>query len=436
MNLLKRLGKWTAVIVVLVAIGLVGGGMMLSPAFTVTRSVLVNAPPEKVYAFVADPRGWKQWSVWNQRDPAMAITGEQSFAAWGWRIPFLLAVIPLAISVWMRLRLTESPVFLEMKRKGMLSRSPLRDVFSDRKTVRTMVIVLFGLVAGQAVLGYGGQLYPYLFMLTVLKIDAFTATVLTAWAMAVTCVGFIVFGWLSDLIGRKPVIVAGLILAVATIFPLFHALAGIANPDLERAQRSVAITVASPADCAFQFNPAGTARYGAPCDKVRSLLAAKGAQFASARAVETSVTIGSTRIEGGDPDLAAKLTAALKAAGYPDPGSPGVVEVRSLGDILHPQALAMIAILSILGLYSAMVYAPLAAYLVELFPPQIRTTALSLPYHIGNGWIGGLLPPTAVALVIATGNPYAGLWYPVTFAALSAVVSVLFLRGRDDRGEG
>lgn len=353
---------------------------------------------------------------------------DADFATWGWRIPFLLGALPLLFSVWLRLRLAESPVFAEMRKKNTLSADPLRETLTNGRTLRTMLIVLFGLVAGQAVLAYGGQIYPFIFMQSVLKVDFLTATVLQSWALLVAVLGFVLFGWLSDKIGRKSVIAAGMLLGVLTYFPLFSALTAAANPMLHAAQQQGGIVVTAPAGtCTFQFNPTGSARFVNDCDVARSLLAARGAAFSLQEGEEVTIDIAGTILRPSEEGFADTLAQHLISAGYPAPGDPSIIKVSGLFDIFTPQALTALGIMSLLALYGSMVYAPIAALLVELFPPQIRTTAISLPYNLGNGWIGGLLPATSFALVVHSGDIYFGLWYPVLFSALSFVVCLLFV---------
>lgn len=356
---------------------------------------------------------------------------EADFAAWGWRIPFLLGIVPLVFSIWLRLRLEESPVFVAMRAQSQLSKAPLSEAVTQPATLRMMLVVLFGLVAGQAVLAYGGQVYPFVFMQSVLKIDFLTATVLQSCALAVALLGFVVFGWLADRIGRKTVIIVGFALGILTYFPLFMALTATANPALDAARRANQIVVEAPAGtCSFQFNPTGAARFSAACDTARSILASRGASY---QVVDISadrpvaVIISSVRLPWGGEKFAEELGAGLTKAGFPLPGDPTTVHATHIFDIFTQQKLTVFAILCVLALYGSMVYAPLAAILVELFPARVRTTAISLPYNIGNGWIGGLLPATSFALVVQSGDLYSGLWYPVGFTILSLIVCWFFV---------
>lgn len=353
---------------------------------------------------------------------------EAQFLDWGWRIPFLLAVFPLFLSVWIRLRLKESPVFMRVKDNGEILKSPLRAVVADWSRLRLMLVILFGLVAGQAVLAYGGQVYPFIFMQSVLKLDFLSATILQAWALAVAVAGFIFFGWLSDIVGRKTVVIAGLVLGVATYFPLFGALTEAANPALANARAGSEIWVEVPRNsCTFQFSPTGSASIASGCDRLRVLLLARGANYQVRDADEPAVVVNGQRVAASDPALAERVSGLLASAGYPAPGGPSAVKLSHALDVFEPRNLKVLGVLSLLALYGSMVYAPLAALLVELFPANVRTTAMSLPYNIGNGWIGGLLPATSVALVFQTGDIYSGLWYPVGFAALSLLVCTLYI---------
>lgn len=353
---------------------------------------------------------------------------DADFSAWGWRIPFLIAIFPLLFSIWLRLRLDESPVFAAMKQQNALSAAPLREALTNGSSLRMMIIVLFGLVAGQTVLAYGGQIYPFIFMQSVLKVDFLTATVLQSFALAVAVIGFVVFGWLSDRIGRRTVIAAGMLLGIVTYFPLFSALTATANPQLHAARQAGSIVVtAPPGTCTFQFNPTGSATFVSDCDVARSLLAAKGASFTVSDGADTTVEIGGSVLRPSEADFADRLAQEVAAAGYPKPGDASIIKVSAITDIAKPQVLTALAILSLLALYGSMVYAPIAALLVELFPPRIRTTAISVPYNLGNGWIGGLLPATSFALAVQTGDMYFGLWYPVMFSAISLVVCLLFV---------
>ena len=353
------------------------------------------------------------------------MIGEAAFQEWGWRIPFLLSLILLGISLWIRLQLAESPAFVRMKEEGTRSKAPIREAFGQWPNARIVLIALFGAVAGQAVVWYAGQFYALFFLERVLKVDAAAANIMIAVALVLATPFFVLFGWLSDRIGRKPIIMAGLLLAAVTYFPLFKALTWAANPALATAQSSAPVTVyASPAGCAFQFDPIGKQKFDATgCDVAKSTLAKAGVSYAYEPYGEGEITIGDRAIEVGDlSSYSNRIGKALNDAGYPEKAAPDQVN-RPL----------VVAILFLLVLYVTMVYGPIAALLVELFPTRIRYTSMSLPYHIGNGWFGGFLPATAFAIVAARGNIYAGLWYPVIIAGACLVIGLLLLpetRGR------
>ena len=348
--------------------------------------------------------------------------GEDSFAAWGWRVPFLVSVLLLAASVWIRLSMEESPLFRQMQAEGKTSKAPLRESFGQWSNLKLVLIALFGLTAGQAVVWYTGQFYALFFLTQMLKIGAAQANILIALALLLGTPFFIVFGALSDRIGRKKIIMAGCLLAALTYFPLFKALTSAGNPELAAALRSAPVTLhADPAQCSFQFNPTGTAKFTSSCDVAKQALANASVNYDSV-AVEGDayILVGETRIGSSD---AAGLGTALKNAGYPAKADPARIN-RPL----------VVLILWLLVVYVTMVYGPIAAMLVEMFPTRIRYSSMSLPYHIGNGWFGGLLPTTAFAIVAQTGNIYSGLWYPVIVAALTLVIGMLLVketRGRE-----
>ena len=366
-----------------------------------------------------------------------------AFKSWGWRIPFLLSAILLLISLYVRLQMQESPAFQRMKAEGAASAAPLREAFGEWRNVKTGLIALFGLVAGQAVVWYTAHFYTLFFIQNILQVDQFTTNVLVAWALVIG-VGFVVaFASLSDRIGRKPLILGGCALAVLTYFPLFEHLTRTANPALYRAQTATDVTIfADPADCSFQFNPTGSVKFSTSCDIAKSLLAKRAVHYKNENApagTTASVRIGKAEpILAIAPDFAATLGAALAAEGYPTPGHPetvkipidpaaGLANVARVFDIWSAQKLTIIGILVLLIMFAAMTYGPIAAALVELFPTRIRYSGMSLPYHIGNGWFGGLLPATSFAIVAATGNIYSGLWYPVGIAAATVVIGVLLV---------
>jgi len=431
---------------------------------------------------------------------------KEDFAAWGWRVPFLLSFILLGISVWIRLSLNESPTFLRMKEEGKGSKAPLSEAFGQWKNAKIALLALFGLTAGQAVVWYSGQFYALFFLQNVLKVDAVSVNIMIAIALALGTFGFILFGWLSDKIGRKPIIMAGLALAILTYFPLFKALTWAANPALATAQQNTRATVtAAPGDCKFQFNPVGTAKFTTSCDIATSFLTRNSVPYdvvsTAAPGTAATVKIGDTTIEsydsiaagdqaaakgaafnkavnmalqaGGYPlvrgaatvadqkldafveanpevtlDAAAiragekkeipteqaikdKLVTADEAAGataitaYSVPGAGAFTMVAAPDQVNWP---SVIAILFVLVIYVTMVYGPIAAILVEMFPTRIRYTGMSLPYHIGNGWFGGLLPATVFAMSAAKGDIYFGLWYPIAIAAMSLVIGLIFVR--------
>ena len=351
--------------------------------------------------------------------------GPEDFAAWGWRIPFLLSAILLAISMWIRMQLAESPAFVRMKEEGTRSVAPIREAFGRWSNLRLVLIALFGAVAGQAVVWYAGQFYALFFLERVLKVEAASANIMVAIALALATPFFIVFGALSDRIGRKPIILAGLLLAAITYVPLFKALTVAANPALAEAQQRAPVIVHSdPGTCAFQFDPIGKQKFDKTgCDVAKSTLAKAGISYANDARGDGAVTIGGTRIEPVDlTTYSGRITAALTDAGYPAKADPAQVD-----------RVATIAILFLLVVYVTMVYGPIAALLVELFPTRIRYTAMSLPYHIGNGWFGGFLPATAFAIVAARGGIYDGLIYPIAVAGIGFVIGLVFLpetRGR------
>ena len=360
------------------------------------------------------------------------------FDTWGWRIPFLISSLLLIISVYIRLQLQESPLFQQMKAEVKGSKAPITESFGHWKNAKVVILALLGATAGQAVVWYCGQFYALFFLTQTLKIDAVTANLLIAGALAIATPFFIVFGWLSDKIGRKPIIMAGCLLAVLTYFPLFKALTHYGNPAIETASaNSPVLVTADPATCSFQFNPVGTSKFTSSCDIAKSALAKGGTPYLNAAAspgTVATIKVGSTLINsfeatGADAatvkanqaDFDKQLSEALKAAGYPAKADPA-----------QTNEFMLLVILTILVIYVTMVYGPIAAWLVEMFPTRIRYTSMSLPYHIGNGWFGGFLPTTAFALVALTGNIYSGLWYPVVVAAMTLVIGTLFVRETKD----
>jgi MFS family permease len=358
--------------------------------------------------------------------------GEKDFAEWGWRIPFLLSVLLLGISVWIRLRLNESPVFQKMKDEGKASKAPLTEAFANWSNAKIVILALVGGVMGQGVVWYTGQFYALFFLQSILKVDGYTANLLIAWSLLLGTGFFIVFGMLSDKIGRKPIILAGCLIAALTFFPIFRMITTNANPALEKAIETVKVeVVADKAGCGDLFNPVGTRVFTAPCDTARAYLAQQSVKYSTSygaagsgvKVVVNGKDVPYTAAAASNP----AVLAAVQGAGYPKVGETGIVKMSHPFDIFRPQVAAVIGLLFILVIYVTMVYGPIAAMLVELFPTRIRYTSMSLPYHIGNGWFGGLLPATAFAIVASTGDIYAGLWYPIIFASITAVVGFFFL---------
>jgi MFS family permease len=409
-----------------------------------------------------------------------------AFNAWGWRIPFLASIFLLLISLYIRLQMNESPAFLKMKEEGAQSKAPLTETFGSFPLIlkllvaailigtvagvymgitqalfgipivialialniarvpngRIAILALLGLTAGQAVVWYTGQFYALFYLQSILKVDAFTANVLIAWSLIIGTWGFLIFGALSDRIGRKPIILGGCLIAALTYFPLFKLITQVANPALYEAQQKTTVVVkADPADCSFQFNPTGTAKFVNSCDVAKATLARSAVQYTSEELPKGSaahVVIGGKDYNAKDPNFAKDVGAALTAAGYPGANNPSVVKIAivpadglynfaKMFDIFTAQKLMLIGLLTILVIYVTMVYGPIAAALVELFPTRIRYSGLSLPYHIGNGWFGGLLPATSFAMVAQTGDIYYGLWYPIIVALGTFVIGLLFV---------
>jgi len=371
---------------------------------------------------------------------ACRFTMGDAFAAWGWRIPFIVSIVLLGISVYIRLQLQESPAFTEIKNLGQLSKAPLKEAFGNRTGLRLVLLALVGATAGQAVVWYGGQFYALFFLEKVLQVDSTDANLMIAAGLAIGTPFFVVFGALSDRIGRKPIVMAGCLLAALTYFPAFKALTHFANPALDAAVATAPVTVVvNPDECSFQFDPVGKKAFTRSCDVAKTALATAGVPYrneaapaaaGTARVVIGADTAAAVTVESFDGTglskadfkaatdaFRARLKQALIAAGYPAKADPARVN--------HPMVILVCAYLVLLV---TMVYGPIAAWLVEMFPTRIRYTSMSLPYHIGNGWFGGFLPVTSFAIVAATGDIYRGLWYPVVVAGITAIVGTLFLR--------
>ncbi|HYA77006.1 MAG TPA: MFS transporter [Burkholderiaceae bacterium] len=397
-----------------------------------------------------DKRGW--YTSWIQTTATVGLLlslvvivvaretlSTDTFNDWGWRIPFWLSFFLLLISVWIRLSLAESPAFQRMKEQGKTSKAPLTESFARWGNLKVVVLALLGGTAGQAVVWYTGQFYALFFLLQSLKIDGLTANMLIGSSLVLGTPFFLLFGALSDRIGRKPIILGGCLLAALTYFPLFGMLTHYGNPALEAAQaKSPAVIVADQNTCAVQFNPVGTAKFTAPCDIAKSTLATSSVSYSN----ETTAPGAPVIVKFGDVVVS---YADILAASENDAAKAGPVFKKALGDAIKtagyppkadPEQInkpMMIIVLTILVIYVTMVYGPIAAMLVELFPTRIRYTSLSLPYHIGNGWFGGFLPATAFAIVAGTGNIYSGLWYPIIVAAMTFVIGALFLPETKDR---
>ncbi|NBO74271.1 MAG: MFS transporter [Gammaproteobacteria bacterium] len=361
----------------------------------------------------------------------------ENFETWGWRIPFLLSTILLGISVYIRLQLQESPAFLQIKEEGRLAKRPLTEAFGNRANLRLVLLALFGATAGQAVVWYGGQFYALFFLEKMLQVEAASANLIIAAALLIGTPFFVIFGALSDRIGRKPIIMGGCVLAALTYFPTFKTITHAANPALERAVSTAPVSVvADPDACSLQFDPVGKQTFRRSCDVAKSALAKAGVPYtniegptgsiaevrigAGAEAVVLrsfeGMTLGSIEFKAEAAAFGKSLRAALDEAGYPAKADMSAVN--------YPLVIALCVWLVLLV---TMVYGPIAAWLVEIFPTHIRYTSMSLPYHLGNGWFGGFLPVTSFAIVAATGDIYAGLWYPVVVALITALIGTLFL---------
>ncbi|MCG5072864.1 MFS transporter [Paraburkholderia tagetis] len=361
--------------------------------------------------------------------------GEEQFASWAWRIPFVASILLLAVSVWIRLQLDESPAFKRIKAEGKISKAPLSEAFGQWMNLKVVILALIGVTAGQAVVWYTGQFYALFFLTQTLKVDGASANILIALALLIGTPFFLFFGALSDKIGRKPIIMAGCLIAALTYFPLFKALTHFANPALEAATaRAPIVVIANPDECSFQFNPVGTSKFTSSCDIAKSALSKAGLNYSNVAAPAgalAQIKVGDTTIDTFDGKAAGAkeagatfektLSGALKSAGYPAKADPAQLN--------WPMT---VAILTILVIFVTMVYGPIAAMLVEMFPTRIRYTSMSLPYHIGNGWFGGFLPATAFAIVAAKGDIYSGLWYPIIIALGTFVIGMLFVKETKD----
>ena len=401
------------------------------------------------------------------------IIGEVAFADWGWRVPFIVSILLLAVSVYIRLSMNESPAFAKMKAEGKTSKAPLSESFGQWKNLKIVILALIGLTAGQAVVWYSGQFYALFFLTQALKVDGATANIMVAISLIIGTPFFIFFGSLSDKIGRKPIIMAGCLLAVVTYFPVFTALTKAANPDLAAAQAANKVVVtADPAECSFQFNPTGTVKFTSSCDVAKQRLAGASVSYeniAAPAGTPATIKVGETivKVKYAPEDVAAakaKAEAKLAEVSAAQPLDPKAVEAakKSVADLSNDKTagatllgsnlgaalkaanypakadmakfdkVTVIAILTYLVILVTMVYGPIAAMLVEMFPTRIRYTSMSLPYHIGNGWFGGLLPTTAFAIVAQTGNMYNGLWYPIIVAGMTFVIGMLFVKETKD----
>jgi MFS family permease len=415
--------------VVLIALRLIQGLALGGEYGGAAIYVAEHAPPNK--------RGY--YTSWIQTTATLGLfmalllilgirtaMGEEAFGDWGWRIPFLLSAVLLVVSLWIRLKLNESPLFKRMVDEGKQSKRPLSEAFGEWANLKIAILALLGATAGEAVVWYGGQFYALFFLTQTLKVPGATAAILIAVSLLIGTPGFIIFGALSDRIGRKPIMLAGFALAAVTYFYIFAGITHFANPKLEAALANAPVTVtADPGECSFQFKATGTEKFTTGCDTIKSALVNLSVNYNNVSApagTKASVKIGDQTLAADTPDLAKAIAAAVKAHGYP--------ASADTNDINYPMTVLLLVILVI---YVTMVYGPIAAWLVELFPTRIRYSGLSLPYHIGNGWFGGFLPATVFAIVAATGNIYSGLWYPIVIASMSFVVALIFLPETKDR---
>jgi len=429
-GLLPSYATWgVAAPVVLIALRLVQGLALGGEYGGAAIYVAEHSPPNK--------RGY--YTSWIQTTATLGLflalllilgirttIGEEAFTNWGWRIPFLVSALLLVVTIWMGMKLNEAPLFQKMLAEGKQSKRPLGEAFGQWGNLKIALAALFGATAGEAVVWYGGQFYALFFLTQTLKVPAVTAWILIVVSLAIGTPCFILFGWLSDKIGRKPIMLAGFALAVITYFPIFQGITHFANPKLEHALSAAPVIVtADPNQCSFQFKATGTEKFTTACDIIKSTLVNLSVNYENVQAAagtKASVKIGDTNLAADTPNLPAAITAAVKTHGYPASADPA--------DINYPMTVLLLAILVV---YVTMVYGPIAAWLVELFPTRIRYSGLSLPYHIGNGWFGGFLPATVFAIVAATGNIYSGLWYPIVIAAMSFVIGLIFLPETKDR---
>jgi MFS family permease len=346
--------------------------------------------------------------------------GEGPFGDWGWRIPFLLSGILLIVSIWIRLTLNESPVFQRMKEEGKTSKRPLTEAFATWSNAKIAILALFGATAGEAVVWYGGQFFALFFLTQTIKVPGVPAQIMIVIALALATPFFVIFGILSDKIGRKPIILAGFLLAALTYFPIFKGLTHFANPKLETALNSAPVTViADPNECSFQFKATGAEKFTTSCDVAKSALVNLSVNYDNQTApagTKAQVKVGDQTLAADSPTFAKDIAAAIKGHGYPASADPNEINY-----------VMTTVLLWLLVVYVTLVYAPIAAWLVELFPSRIRYSGMSLPYHIGNGWFGGFLPATVFAIAATTGNIYSGLWYPIGVAVMSLIVGLLFL---------
>ncbi len=415
--------------VVLIALRLIQGLALGGEYGGAAIYVAEHSPPNK--------RGY--YTSWIQTTATMGLflalllilgirtsIGEEAFSSWGWRIPFLVSALLLVVTIWMGMKLNEAPLFQKMLDEGKQSKRPLGEAFGEWGNLKIALAALFGATAGEAVVWYGGQFYALFFLTQTLKVPAVTAWILLVVSLAIGTPCFILFGWLSDKIGRKPIMLAGFALAVITYFPIFQGITHFANPKLEHALAAAPVVVtADPNQCSFQFKATGTEKFTTACDIIKSTLVNLSVNYENVAApagTKASVKIGDTQLNAETANLPAAIATAVKNHGYPASADPN--------DINYPMTVLLLAILVV---YVTMVYGPIAAWLVELFPTRIRYSGLSLPYHIGNGWFGGFLPATVFAIVAATGNIYSGLWYPIVIAAMSFVVGLIFLPETKDR---